>query len=586
MSNCLKRAKMPPYKSVEQLQNLSLNKFSNLLAISLANLANGRYANQKQKSFGMKSQKANSNKQLTMVIPIMEIQRIKRFNSQNIPKPMRNNVFLNVLRTITQIILNGDQLTGDKSKEYVFSEKITQLDEGVMYVYNVLISKEITNLDFTAVLHLSMKWVDSCRLSNMNPKETNLNYTRIETIFLKHFAENAKIMNNLVSITWPHLISGDLVRIISRHFQNLREITLACSCETGPFIEEERKGAGKVGTQEDLIASLRALFERCPGDFTTTGSPTGCPNLKRLILPNIDDEKCKAAETLADAIMVLKNLEAVSGISTLVSLIVLKKKNFSRLSLPLKTLNDYDPFKQRMVSEVEVLRPLLPRLESIELRVSEELTQRILSLFQDIKELSIEYPNFHTIAKNYGSLVYLNISLDFQCPWPLILILSKHCKYLKYLTLEHSTFKIDPQNLERMKYPKMQNLLFFKLIRSSFIEFAALYELVKGCPQLQELYLTLSNDRNYSVDEFGDDLLNAIAPYMKHLERFTAECLYKFNLYLHLNCTLTIMSAYTLANYCPNLRFIGHLDSWDVKDKDVKVLLSEIKAHNWDLEIA
>ncbi|KAL7641060.1 UNVERIFIED_CONTAM: hypothetical protein RMT77_008197 [Armadillidium vulgare] len=584
---------MPPPKNVNTLQTITMETFGTLLALSISNLINGTYSETKERSVLMKQnttlKKSRSSAPLgiSMVVPTKELQRIKKFISDNIPKSLRTELLHSVLKIVVEILLSKRKNKERKNSPPInFSEIISHLNKGIMYVFSLLLSKDTTFLNFTDVLHLSMKWVDTCRLNNKNPKEIQ-DYTRIEVIFLKNFAEYAKTLTNLVSLTWPHLISGDLIRVIGRHLQGLRILVLCCSCETGPFVEEERNGSrcGNIGSQVDVILSLKSLYKRVPGDFNENTSP-GCPNLKKLILPNLDDEDEVGASIISEALLTLKKLEVVSGISTLLSAIKLKQNKELKTPLALKHLNDYDPFKQRVVKEVDFLKDLLPKIESVELRVSEDLTKRILEMLYDIKELSIECSTFDSISKKFTSLIYLNISLDFNCPWPLLLNLGKYCKHLKYLTLEHPTFKIDPQNFQTLKYPTMTSLIHFKLIRSSFIEFVALQMFIKGCSKLTELFITLSNDRNYMVDEFGDDLIRAIAPLMPNLEKFTAESLYKFNLYLHHNCTLSIEAANILIRDCPKIRFIGHLDSWDVKEKHVKTLLKEIKVNNWNLELA
>lgn len=241
--------------------------------------------------------------------------------------------------------------------------------------------------------------------------------------------------------------------------------------------------------------------------------------------------------------------------------------------------------------DMEYLTQIAPKLTTIEVIMSENVTVAVLNAFPSATSLSLTLPAFHLSARRYKNLRHLDINLEFQVAWPLLQALSKGRIPLETLTIRHSTFQMGVEscssneisNLAPVRIPSLNS---FTLIRSSFIEFNALKTLMSGTPNLKNLTLTLTDDRNYVVDELHDALVSEIASLLPSLASFTAECQYKTNLYNQQNCLLTMAAVEVLCDRCPALRFIGHLDVWDVTEEEVKRLNEWVKRNNYDLQVA
>ncbi|XP_047735990.1 uncharacterized protein LOC125177730 [Hyalella azteca] len=443
-------------------------------------------------------------------------------------------------------------------------------------------------VDLKEVQHLLMNWVDSTRLANRDPKaECVMNHGQVEGAMLKVVGQRANKLHHVERLVWPHLVSGELLRLIGGHCAALQELCLACDCQVAGRDEDENTFtlmAGNGTWEDDVARALSSLYGRVPGNFSVT-KPTGCPKLRKLILPHLEDENGIAASSLACALCVLPQLEYVSGIPMMSALMKFRGKNSAAKSIKLRNIGDHDLFMRRPSPNVSYLKEILPRLDSIDIIASPAITRGLAQMFPNITTLKIEWPDFENSTKLFSNLVTLDLILDYRGVWQLLRNLGKHCRALKSLTLRQPSLLVSDDHEEGVAPPKFATLEHFHLFRSSFIEFTAFKNLMMGCTNLKKLHLTLSNDRNYIVDELGDALIRNVIPYFGVLESFKIESLYRYNLCMHLNCTLSIDTVRCLIKHCPNISYIGHLDSWDVVDQDIEKLMEEIKQQNLDLVV-
>lgn len=531
---------------------------------------------------------SSQQQQATLFIPDKELSRIRMYLINARPKQSKQELFQEVLKVIIKIFTTP--LVAKKHKKYdeLFLERVKCIEIGLGYVFDLFLDSDIKYLDFVNVQHLAMNWVDSCRLSNKDPKaECLLNHGQVERAMLKVLGQRVSKLSDIEELLWPHLVSGELLRLVGGHCENLQTLVLSCQCQVVGRDEDEDTFtlmAANSTWEEDIIKAFSSLYGRAPGDFSSS-QRKGCLKLKKLVLPHIEDESGSAVSTLMNALDVLTQLEEVSGLPMMSAIMRYKSKSNARQYLKLRNICDHDLYMRRSSPNTAQLKCLLPKLEMIDIISTPEITRQISECFPLIKSLKVEWNEFENYTKTFSSLTTLDLTLDYRCVWQLLRNLGKHCRCIKSITLRQPTLVVSADHEEGVTPPKIQSLEHLQLVRSSFIEFTAFKNLIVGCPNLKKLDVTLTNDRNYIVDELDDRLIQSVAPYLSNLESFTVESLYRYNLCMHLNCTLTLNTVRELMARCPNITYIGHLDSWDVIDDEVEQLQEQLKLQNVNLRI-
>ncbi|MPC63857.1 hypothetical protein E2C01_057964 [Portunus trituberculatus] len=528
---------MPPLKTIQQLKTLSTSALTNFLASAFVKIVGGD----------------------PIVRRIVEV-------TEALTRPRRG-----------------------KKHDVGFEMRVQRLHRALSHTLDTLLGSHVATLDLTPIQHQVLKWLSTCRLNNRDPKATgSLTTARLENMMLVVLGENVSRLASLSTLIWPHLVTGEAIKLIGGHCRSLKRLELACNCEATFAMNYVKEDPEFAKQEKALVSSLGALYDRAPGDFSGT-KPGGCPKLKKLILPRLDDEDGGLAMHVTRALCHLRGLESITGAPMLVSLSQLRQERNAPSSLSLKHLSDIDTYNRRPVPDMQYLTQIVPKLTTIEVIMSENVTVAVLNAFPSATSLSLTLPDFYLSARRYKNLRHLDINLEFQVAWPLLQALSKGRIPLETLTIRHSTFQMGldscTNEISILAPVRLPSLTSFTLIRSSFIEFNALKTLMSGTPNLKNLTLTLTDDRNYMVDELNDSLVNVIAPFLPSLTSFTAECQYKTNLYNQPNCVLTMAAVEMLCDKCPLLKFIGHLDVWDVTEEEVKRLNDWVKRNNYDLHV-
>lgn len=582
---------MPPPKPVPALHSQAMLRLARSVAVALVTIITSANTPHASKG-GIKKRKNKSGKsqpeKVTLIIPEKELSRIRVYLRNARPKQSKQNLFQQVLKDMTEMFTTP--LVPKKHKKYdeIFMDRIKCLEIGLGYAFDIFLNSDIKCLDFINVQHLAMNWVDSCRLSNKDPKaESLMNHGQIERAMLRVLGQNASKISQVEELVWPHLVSGELLKMIAGHCASLQTLILSCECQVVGRDDDEdtftRMGASSTW-EEDFVKAIGSLYGRTPGDFSSSKGK-GCLKLKRLVLPHIEDESGAAASSLANALEALRNLDHVSGLPMMAAIMKYKNNRSGLPALQLRNISDHDLYMRRNPPNTTYLKSLLPKLEMIDVIASQEITRTLAESFPRIKTLKVEWCDFEEYSKTFSYLVTVDLILNYKCVWQLLRNIGKHCRGIRSLTLRQPTLAVSADHENGVTPPKLPTLENLQLVRSSFIEFTAFKHLIVGCPNLKKLYITLTNDRNYVVDELDDTLIRNVAPYLSNLESFTVESLYRYNLCMHLNCTLTLDTCRELMTRCPNLTYIGHLDSWDVVDREVEQLQQEITQQNINLHI-
>lgn len=507
-----------------------------------------------------------------------QVPRIKNYLGQAVPKDRREKLFHQVLLQVVE-----SMTLPTKRSRSAFTPLVQKVGNALSYSLEILFYPNVAKLDLIPIIHHMMKWVSTCKLNNRNPKETSeIDNIKVENMLIKIFGEHAQKMSQLTTILWPHLVSSEVIRIIGRHCTKLRRLELACKCDASAAMNDVKEDPDFARRERELVGSLGAIYDRAPGDYTRS-KPTGCPRLQILVLPRLDDEDGALANHIAQALCSLPDLEQVIGVPMLVSLELLRTQRNRPQKLNLKLLSDIDTYNRRRHPDLASLTSFLPRLNSLEIIASEVITKNIAQAFTGVKNMKVAQTDLHLNIKQFSHLSILDINLEFQIAWPILTALSKSRIPLTDLTLRHSTFQMGQDSIYTSL--KLGSLKSLTLVRSSFIEYNALKNLAMGAPNLTSLAITLTDDRNYTVDEFKDDLVCVVSGLLQQLSSFTAECQYKTNLYNQPNCLLTMTSVNALLANCPKLTFLGHLDVWSLDDSEVNELNERIKGNNWDLQV-
>ncbi|KAK4328182.1 hypothetical protein Pmani_001389 [Petrolisthes manimaculis] len=578
---------MPPLTTLSSLETFSVDALTSILTLAMVRAAGGGPSPivRKLAAKSKKAKKLVSRAQDGILVShgSSQVLRVKNYLGQAVPKDRREKLFHQVL---LQVVESMTLITTTTKKRNItpFTTLVQKVGKALSYSLEILFYSNVAKLDLTPLIHHMMKWVSTCKLNNRNPKETNeIDNVRVENMLIKTFGEHAQKMSKLTTILWPHLVSSEVIRIIGRHCTNLRRLELACKCDASAAMNDVKEDPDYARRERELVGSLGAIYDRAPGDFTRS-RPTGCPKLQILVLPRLDDEDGALAGHITQALCSLQDLEQVIGVPMLVSVELLPTQRNRPQKLNLRLLSDIDTYNRRRHPDLTSLTTLLPRLESLEIIASQVITKNITQAFIGVKNMKIAQPDLHLNIKQFKYLDTLDINLEFQIAWPLLSAISKSRIPLTDLTLRHSTFQMGQQD---SVYPalKLGSLKSLTLVRSSFIEYNAFKNLALGAPNLTSLAITLTDDRNYTVDEFKDDLVCVLSGILHQLSSFTAECQYKTNLYNQPNCLLTMMSVNTLLVNCPQLTFLGHLDVWSLDDSEVNELNHRIRINNWDLQV-
>ncbi|XP_066958528.1 uncharacterized protein [Macrobrachium rosenbergii] len=583
---------MPPLKPVPSLKSICMEAFASTLAYAFVKAAGGGLTGPAKRIVNRSKKQSSSKKASRLAIaeslltsnPLSQITKLQEYINKGMPKGKQWIMFHPVILLVTEMVTMLKKGHESQKENYKFGSAVQKLGVALGYAMDTLFSAELKRLDMTSVVHHCMKWVSTCRLNNQNPKDlSSIDASVVENMFVALFASSAHKLECLTHIRWPHLVCGELIKILGRHCHNLRHLELACECDETVAMNDVKEDPEYARKERELVNALAALYDRAPGDFTGT-KPPGCYKLQTLVLPRLDDEDGLLAKHIMGALCSLKQLESITGAPMLVSLHMLKNEKKSPSALKLKHLSDIDNYNRRPMPDMSYLKKILPSLNSLEIIVSQAITIEITNAFLDIRALKIQQPDFHNNIRSFKYLDTLDIHLDFQISWPILFAITRGRIQIRDLTLRHSTFQVGQEHHEGFSL-KLPSLKSFTLIKASFIEYTAFRSLVKGAPNLVNVSITLTDDRNYVVDEFRDELIVSLAPLMPNLESFTAESLYKYNLCSHLNCLLSLDSANVLIECCPRLKLLGHFDSWDVTDEEINHLNDQITINNWDLQI-
>ncbi|KAK8379685.1 hypothetical protein O3P69_019583 [Scylla paramamosain] len=430
---------MPPLKTVQELKSLSTSALANFLAIAFVKIVGGD--------------------------PIVKKRIVE----------------------VTEALTTPPRA---KKHDVGFETRVQRLQRALSYILDTLLGSYVASLDLTPLQHQIMKWLSTCRLNNRDPKATgNLTSARLENMMVVVIGENVNRLASLSTLLWPHLVTGEVIKLIGGHCRSLRRLELACNCEA-TFAMNYVKEDPEFALQEKLlVSSLGALYDRAPGDFSGT-RPGGCPKLQKLVLPRLDDEDGGLATHVTRALCQLRRLESITGAPMLVSLQQLRQEKDAPASLSLTHLSDIDTYNRRPMPDVQYLTSIVPKLTTVEVIMSENVTTSILTAFPSVNSLSLTLPDFHLSARRYKNLSHLDINLEFHVAWPLLQALSKGRIPLETLTIRHSTFQMGVNEssnaISSLAPVRIPSLMSFTLIRSSFIEFNALKTLVSGTPNLNQ----------------------------------------------------------------------------------------------------
>jgi len=506
-----------------------------------------------------KKKKATSEAVPTLFIAEKELARIKNYLVNARPKQSKQNLFHEVLKVLTKLMMEPLNVGKSGKIGNKFLERIDDFRKGLGHTLDIFLASDIKSVDLTNVQHLFMNWVDSCRLSNIDPALGSvMNHGQVEKAMLRIISERSKNLMQIEELIWPHLVSGELLRIVGGHCHSLQTLVLSCECQVAGRDEDESTFtllSSDTSWEDDIVKSLECLHGRSPGHFVGSSSIKGCPNLKKLVLPHIEDEKGTAVAVMADTLTALTNLEYISGLPILSILMRYKSKPNAQSKLKLKNICDHDLYMRRPQPNESYLSKLLPNLDMIDIIASAEVTKRLSHSFSNITTLKCDWPDFEEYTKSFPNLKKLDLIMDYKGVWQLLRNIGKGCKKIESITLRQPTMVVSADHEHGVPPPRIPSLEHFQLIRSSFIEFTAFRNFVMGSPNIKKLQITLTNDRNYVVDEFDDRLIRSVTPYLKHLEHFSVESLYRYNLCMHLNCTLSLDTVKELIDKCKNISY-------------------------------
>ncbi|KAK7076848.1 hypothetical protein SK128_011558 [Halocaridina rubra] len=490
-----------------------------------------------------------------------------------------------ILGTVINVIANRTEIPRPKEKIRNYEEDldfIKKLGFLLSISLHSLLTKGVSNIDFSHVAHLIKKW----KLLLWGGETHDRNGIIVESPYFDIFGYSISVsvigLRTLKQIKLPHFVHNTFVRKIAYLCPNLEVLILRCSADCA-----NPKHNVPVVTNVDVLYGDSVV---CP-DGQVRFIP-GCKDLVILALP----EGVETLDVTNDAIEMLAympNLEHLVG-APMIYVTEEFEELFETLPGPQKLTNFHHGVYDKnnwpsFVYEDSLQEPNPDYLSRVFSQVTEvsiyaptEVTENVLKSFSKAENITVFTDDFEVHGKYLKNLRILDINVGYQEEWPILTALSESCPYLEQLTMRSFSLQLSGDTNPKPRFPCLHTLKFHG---QNVLQSEALLTVIHGCPQLSTFVLSMITDEN-GDSQLDDNMLMQVVPMLSNLQKFIYKVQSALRCMDGVPSCVTMKSCKALLASCPQLSYLGQLETWKVTKAEIAMLQEKVRKKNWDLEIA
>lgn len=488
-----------------------------------------------------------------------------------------------ILATLITVVACRIEIPRPKEKLRVYEEDLDFLNS-LGFLLNVclkcLLTKGVTFLDFSHVSHLVKRWKLLC----WGGETISKNGEDCESPYFDIFGYALDVavsgLRTLKYIKLPHFVHNSFVKKVAYLCPNLEILILRCSADCA-----NPKHNVPVVTNVEVLYGDSVV---CP-DGQVRLIP-GCKDLVTLALP----EGVETLDVTHDAIEMLSympNLQYLVG-APMIYVTEEFEEMFETLPAPQKLTNFHHGAygKSNWPSFVyeeslqepnpEYLSRVFSQVKEVGIYAPTEVTEKVLKSFSKAQDITIFTDDFEVHGKYLRNLTTLDINVGYQEEWPILISLSQTSPKLEQLTLR--SFSLQMSSLyEKPQFPSLHTLKFHG---QNVLQGDALLTFIHGCPLLTTFVLSMITDED-GDSQLDDDILMRALPMLPSIQKFVYKVQSALRTMDGVPSSLTMKSCDALISACPQLTYIGQLETWKVTKSEIISLQDKVKKRNWDLEI-
>lgn len=491
-----------------------------------------------------------------------------------------------ILATVINVIANRTEIPRPKDKTRIFEEDlefIRKLGFLLSISLQSLLNKGVTTLDFSHISHLVKKWKlvlwgDAVICLCDGGENFENSYFDIFG-----YAIDASLtgLKTLRQIKLPHFVHNSFVRKIAYLCPNLEVLILRCSADCA-----NPEHNVPVVTNIDVLYGGSVVLPN--GQHRVI---PGCKDLVTLALP----EGVETLDVTNDAIEMLAympNLEHLVGapmiyvteefediFETLPGL--QKLTNFHHGVYDKKNWPSFVYEESLQEPNPDYLSRVFSQVTEVGIYAPTEVTENVLKSFSKAKNITIFTDDFEVHGRYLRNLTTLDINVGYQEEWPILTALSESCPNLEQLTLRSFSLQMSGGVDQKPQFPFMHTLKFHG---QNVLQSDALFTVLYGCPHLTSLVLSMITDEHGDT-QLNDNILIQAVPMMSNLQKFVYKVQSALRTMDGIPSCVTMKSCDALLSACPQLTYLGQLETWKVTKTEIQMLQEKARKNNWDLEI-
>ncbi|XP_045593862.1 uncharacterized protein [Procambarus clarkii] len=523
--------------------------------------------------------------------PVPEQYRTVNAVTQWLAREVRNFLTCNlaprfheeILVTVINVIASRIEIPRPKEKIRVYEEDLDFLNTlGFLLssCLRCLLTKGVAALDLSHVSHLLKRWKLLCWEGQTIKRSGEVCESPYFDIFSYAFDADISGLRTLRFIKLPHFVHNSFVRKIAYLCPNLKILILRCSADCA----NPKYNVPVVTNVEVLYGDV--LFSR-NGQIRLT---PGCRDLVTLALP----EGVETLDITSDAIEILAcmpNLEYLVGapmiyvteeFEDVVKLPIPQKlTNFHHGAYPKSNWPSFVYEESMQEPDPEYLSKVFTQVKEVGIYAPTEVTEKVLKSFSKAQDITIFTDDFDVHGKYLKNLTTLDINVGYQEEWPILISLCQTSPKLEQLTLRSFSLQMSGSLDQKPKFPLLHTLKFHG---QNVLHDDALLTFIRGCPLLTTFVLSMITDED-GEGQLDDDILLRAAPLLSNIHKFIYKVQSALRTMDGVPSSLTMKSCDALISACPQLAYIGQLETWKVTRSEIVALQEKIRKKNWDLEI-
>ncbi|KAK3872694.1 hypothetical protein Pcinc_022242 [Petrolisthes cinctipes] len=448
-------------------------------------------------------------------------------------------------------------------------------------ILSCFLMKGIVSLDFSTVSHLVKKWKLLCWGGETVTLDDESCMSPYFDIFSYALDITLPGLRTLKSLKLPHFVHDSFVRKVAFLCPDLQVLILRCTADcTSP------KHTAPVVTNLDILCGDAHV---CPNGQVL--HVLGCKNLVTLALPEGVDRMDISSEAI-EMLSYMPNLQHLVG-APMIHVAEEFEDIFDKSHECFKLTNFHHgvygksnwPFfvydEALQDPNAEYLSQVFSNVKEVGIYAPTEVTEKVLMSFPSAQDITIFTDDFEVHGKYLRNLTTLDINVGYQMEWPILTNISHSSPSLEHLTLRSFSLQMTDYVDDRPHFPSLQTLKFHG---QNVLEGTALLTVLHGCPVLSTIVISMITDE-HGLSLLDDTTFQEAIPLLSHIQKFVYKVQSVLRTTEDIPSSLTIHSCKTLISSCPNLMYIGNLETWKISKVDIEELQEDAKRRNWDLEI-